>query len=116
MQKGENTYEEGTLTFIFYPTNDGKFVAACNELCIIKEGEDAELVKLEILGSAKSYLINVCTNNLGEHLLNQSLPEEIIDEFKEHVKSYLKKKIGDDFEKWSENFDAIKKKDFLATC
>lgn len=93
MQK--NTYKKGILTFFFYPTPEGTYVAACEELCLTREGKDAEHTKLSILADAKSYLINVCENKLGEHLLNQSLPSEI-------------KKGNEAFEKWTESIKDMK--------
>lgn len=97
-----NTYEQGVLTFISYPTLEGTYVAACNELCLLIEEKDMQLARLSILAKAKSYWSNVCENKLGENLLNQSLPQEIVDEFKVHVrKSIEKKKLTDNFEKWA---------------
>lgn len=100
-----NTYKQGRLTFYFYPTPDSTFVAACEELCLVKEGKDAEHTKLSILASAKSYLNNVCRHKLGEHLLNQSLPEEIKKEFD----SYRAKKQNEKFEKWTASLEEIRK-------
>lgn len=77
MNKPRNTYKNGILTFYLYPAEDGNFVAACEELCLLREGKDLEHVKLSILADAKRYLSNVCENKLGEHLLNLSLPDEI---------------------------------------
>jgi len=99
-----NTYRNGILTFFFYPTREEMFVAACEELCLIREGKDAEHTKLSILADAKSYLINVCKNKLGEHLLNQSLPPEIKKEFDD----YRKKKENEAFEKWTESIKDFK--------
>lgn len=95
----KNTYKRGTLNFFLYPSDKGNFVAACNELCIVKEGKDTELVKLQALAAAKSYLLNVIKHKLGEHLLNQSLPKEILDEFNE----YRIKKRNEAFQKWQED-------------
>ena len=100
-----NTYKEGILNFIFYPVAKGKYVVACRELCLVREDKDAELVKFHILADSKRYLLNVCENKLGEHLLNQTLPKEIEKEFYE----YRKKKDNEEFEKWKERFDILKK-------
>lgn len=102
-----NTYKRGTLNFFLYPSDEGNFVAACNELCMVKEGKDAELVKLETLAAAKSYLLNVIKHKLGEHLLNQSLPKEILDEFNE----YRIKKGNEAFQKWQEDIKKILEND-----
>lgn len=93
---GKNTYNKGTLNFILYPTPDGTFVAACKELCLIVEGKDQELLRYKILAKAQSYLKNVCTKKLGEHLLNQELPKEILKEFND----YRIKKSNENFQKW----------------
>lgn len=101
-----NTYKQGALTFISYPTSEGTYVAACNELCLLIEEKDMQLARLSILAKAKSYLENVCEAKLGEHLLNQALPQEVVDEFKAHVKKYIdKKKLTDEFEKWEERWE-----------
>lgn len=105
----KNTYKTGVLNFILFPTKDGTFVAACKELCIIKEEKDAELVKLQALAAAKSYLSNVVSHKLGEHLLNQSLPKEIIDEFNE----YRLKKKNEDYQKWQENIKLLLKNNLI---
>ncbi|MDP1760355.1 MAG: hypothetical protein Q8L01_02820 [Candidatus Woesebacteria bacterium] len=105
----KNTYESGTLNFFLYPSDEGTFVAACNELCIVKEGKDAELVKLQTLAAAKSYLLNVIKHKLGEHLLNQNLPKEILDEFNE----YRTKKRNEAFQKWEEDIKKFLKKDCI---
>ena len=101
----QNSYKTGILNFILYRTKEGTFVSACYELCIIKEGKDAELVKLQTLAAAKSYLINVIKNKLGEHLLNQSLPKEILAEFND----YRSKKRNENFQKWKEDIKHLLK-------
>lgn len=105
----KNTYERGTLNFFLYPSEEGSFVVACNELCLVKEGKDAELVKLQALAAAKSYLLNVVQHKLGEHLLNQSLPKEILDEFNE----YRIKKRNEDFQKWQEDIPKLLEHDCI---
>jgi len=92
----KNTYKKGGLNFILFPTSEGTYVAACRELCLIREGKDQELIKLQIMADAKRYLLNVCKNKLGEHLLNQDLPKEIINEFNK----YRAQKMNEDFQKW----------------
>lgn len=101
-----NSYKKGKLTFIAYPTEDKTYVVACVELCLLREGKDLESQKLKILGDAKKYLINVCKNKLGEHLLNQSLPKEIEKEFF----NYRKQKKNDEFEQWRASIEKLKKK------
>ncbi len=101
----KNTYKEGFLTFILYPTDEGTYVSACSELCIIREGKDSELLRYQILSDAKRYLMNVSSKKLGEHLLNQSLPEKIRDEFN----AYRVKKKNEDFQRWQETIDKIRK-------
>ena len=101
-----NTYQQGVLTFISYPSSDGTYIAACNELCLLVEEKDMQLARLSILAKAKSYWSNVCESKLGENLLNQSLPEEIVDEFKKYVKRSIQKKtLTDEFEKWAETWE-----------
>ena len=101
----KNTYKKGILTFYFYPSpKDKTYVAACEELCLVREGKDPEHTKLSILADAKSYLVNVCENKLGENLLNQSLPVEIKKEFNNYRK--LIKNIQ--FEKWSKTIKELK--------
>lgn len=107
-----NTYKQGRLTFYFYPTPDKTFVAACEELCLVKEGKDSEYTKLSILASAKSYLNNVCKSKLGEHLLNQSLPEEIKKEFN----SYRVKRQNEEFQKWTVSLEEIRKGIYVKDC
>lgn len=100
----KNTYKKGVLIFYFYPIAKGKrYIAACEELCLVREGKDPEHTKLSILADAKSYLNNVCENKLGEHLLNQSLPDEIKKEFNKYRK--LEKNVQ--FEKWSESIKEL---------
>jgi DNA repair ATPase RecN len=97
-----------------YPTKEGTFVAACQELCLVLEGKDQEYLKLKILANAKSYLVNVCRKKLGEHLLNQSLPKDILDEFT----AYRVKSQNELFQKWHESIEKIKslkKDDCLVT-
>ncbi|MCC7196695.1 hypothetical protein IT413_00685 [Candidatus Peregrinibacteria bacterium] len=100
----KNSYNKGILNFIMYPTPEGTFVAACQELCLIVEGKDQELLKYKIIGKAQSYIRNVCTKKLGEHLLNQELPKEILKEFND----YRAKKSNEDFQKWIESFKKLK--------
>lgn len=99
----KNTYKKGILTFYFYPTKDKTYIATCEELCLIREGKDSEHTKLSILADAKSYLINVCKNKLGEHLLNQSLPDEIKNELNDYRKSIKNMQ----FEKWSKTIKEL---------
>lgn len=105
MKKPGNTYKEGILTFIFYPTKEKTYVAACEELCLVSEEKDPELAKFNLLADVKRYLINVCKHKLGEHLLNQSLPEEIKKEFNE----YRIKKKNVEFERWKQSIETIKR-------
>lgn len=102
----KNTYGKGALHFILYPTPEGTFVAACQELCLVVEGKDQELLRYKIMAKAKSYLKNVCTKRLGEHLLNQELPKEILKEFNE----YRIKKSNENFQKWVEYIKELKKR------
>lgn len=102
----KNSYKEGNLTFILYPTEEGTFVAGCEELCLVREGKDAELIKYQILADAKTYVCNVIANRLGEELLNQTLPKEIIDEFNQ----YRAKKRNEDFQRWVENLEELLQK------
>lgn len=104
MRNNKNTYQKGSLLFIFYPSKKG-YIAACNELCLLREGRDAEHTRLSILADAKSYLINVCENKLGEHLLNQSLPNEIMKEFDEYRTQVENVK----FQKWTESIKDLKR-------
>lgn len=99
----KNTYNKGSLLFILYPTQDKTFIAACEELCLIVEEKDAELAHLKIQANALSYIKNVCENKLGEHLLNQTLPDEIKDEFS----NYIKKKESENFEKKRISFEEL---------
>ncbi len=100
-----NTYQQGVLTFISYPTSEDTYVVACNELCLLVEKKDMELARLEVLAKAKTYLKNVCKNELGEKLLNQSLPEEVVDEFKTYVKKSVEKKnLKISFQGWTESW------------
>lgn len=103
----KNTYKNGVLTFLSYKTSEGAYVVACNELCILREGKDLELTKLQILKDAKSYIKNVRDNKLGPHLFNQKLPEEILNEFTEYVKESLKGYLLDEFEKWHEQISNL---------
>lgn len=107
----KNTYKRGILTFFLYPTGDGTYVAACRELCLVKEGKDPEMLKYQIMAAAKSYFINVCEKKLGEHLLNQDLPKEILGEFD----TYRIKKMNEDFQKWITDVkDLVKNKSISA--
>lgn len=99
----KNTYKSGSLNFLMYPTDEGTHVAACRELCLIEEGKDPEMLRYKILERAKSYITNVYKNKLGEHLLNQNLPKEIIREFNE----YRVKKMNENFQKWSEKIKEL---------
>jgi hypothetical protein len=95
MKKLKNTYRKGILTFLAYKTKENTYVAACEELCILAEDKDAELAKLRTLAQTQLYLETVIEDKLGEHLLNQSLPNEIKEEFYEAVNSkaeYFEKK------------------------
>lgn len=89
----KNTYSKGILHFFFFSSRRGTFLGACSELCIVKEGKDGELVMLKTLGAAKEYLEMVCDEKLGEHLLNQELPNEIVEEFVEYVRRTRLKEV-----------------------
>ncbi len=91
-----NTYKKGTLTFIMFPTEEDTIVAACKELCLTLEGTDEEALRYKIKALAKEYVEDVCTHKLGEELLNQVLPTEIIREFD----AYRVKKRHNNFERW----------------
>lgn len=103
--ENRNTYNKGTLTFLSYSSGEGTYVAACKELCLLTEEKDMQLAKLNILARAKRYVENVCKEKLSEDLLNQTLPQEILDEFETHIKDYLKKKMANNFEKWTEGWE-----------
>ncbi|MDD3066618.1 MAG: hypothetical protein PHO48_02195 [Candidatus Gracilibacteria bacterium] len=108
MLKKKNTYRQGLLTFLSYKTSEGNSIAACEELCLLVEEKDSELARLKILANAKSYLCNVIENKLGEHLLNQSLPKEIKDEFAQFVK--ITKNLNS-FQRYQEKIEDIIKED-----
>lgn len=99
----KNIYSKGTLTFLMYPTDEGTYVAACKELCLIREGKDKESLQYRIMADAKSFIQNVRLHKLGEHLLNQNLPKEILNEFN----AYRVKKMNEDFLKWMESFKQL---------
>lgn len=101
----KNTYKQGKLAFICYPTQDGTNVVACAELCLVIEGKDCEEIKYRILAAAKRYLKNVIQHKLGENLLNQSLPKEIKEEFNK----YRLKKENEHFEKWNTSIKELLK-------
>lgn len=103
-----NTYKEGRLQLFMYPTPEGSYVAACRELGLLREGKDEEALWYGILGDAKSYLTNVIRNKLGEDLLNQDLPKEILSEYKD----YRAKKKNEDFQQAFVSFDKLLKKQF----
>lgn len=88
-----NTYKNGSLTFILYRSPENSWVAACEELGLVLEGNDPELLHYEIKADAQNYLKYVCTSKHGEHLLNRGIPEEILAEFKSAVK---KQKLNHD--------------------
>ncbi len=107
-----NTYKSGTLNFLIYPTDDGTYVAACRELCLIEEGKDSETLRYKIMGRAQSYIVNVCKNKLGTHLLNQELPKEIVKEFND----YRAKKINENFQKWLTDIKKLLESKNVALC
>ena len=76
-----NTYKNGKLTLLVWETPEGAYVAACPELCLLAEEKDCEQAEMRLLRNAKHYLNNVIENRLGEHLLNQNLPDEIEEEY-----------------------------------
>lgn len=78
----KNTYKNGQLTFYVLKTVHKTHVAACKELCIVVENKDRERAVLEMLANAKRYLKNIIAGKLGEHLLNQELPDEFYEEVK----------------------------------
>ncbi|HEC21073.1 MAG TPA: hypothetical protein ENI70_00990 [Candidatus Peregrinibacteria bacterium] len=88
----KNTYRSGILHFFFFPVGK-KFMGVCGELCIVKEEKDLELVGLKTFAAAKEYLQMVIKNKLGEHLLNQDPPEEIVELFVEHVRKQKMQQI-----------------------
>ena len=96
---------------MLYPTGEGTFVAACQELCLVVEGKDQELLRYKIMAKAKSYIKNVCEKRLGAHLLNQTLPKEILNEFN----VYRVKKSNQDFQKWVENIKELKNNKSITT-
>ncbi|MBF0556260.1 MAG: hypothetical protein HQK96_17215 [Nitrospirae bacterium] len=102
MNKYSNTYDHCNLTFFSYPTKEGTFVFVCEQLSLVIEEKDNELAKLKILANAKSYLKNVIEHKLGEHLLNQELPVEIIKEFKDYIRGN-----EDNFERWTQKIEKI---------
>ncbi len=97
-----NTYRRGRLTFIAYKTQEGTFIVACEELCLLVEDKDLEFARLKLLAKTKSYLQNVVEEKLGEHLLNQSLPDEIKEEFYENV---VQKQPN--FERWTSKIKTV---------
>ncbi len=97
-----NTYERGLLTFILYKTSEQTYVAGCNELCLLVEDKNRAETKGEIVKKAQSYMLNVIERDIGEHLLNQSLPDEIVDEFYEAVS-----KRAEYFERWTEPLESF---------
>ncbi|MBU1089416.1 hypothetical protein KKF38_01310 [Patescibacteria group bacterium] len=97
-----NTYRRGRLTFIAYKTQESTFIVACEELCLLVEHKDLEFARLKLLAKTKSYLQNVIEGKLGEHLLNQSLPGEIKEEFYENVV-----RRQPDFERWTSKIETV---------
>lgn len=87
-----NTYHHGRLMLIVLKTSENTYIAACEQLCIIRENADREHAVLEMLAATKRYLKNVITNQLGEHLLNQKLPEEFYEMM---VRAIITKSIED---------------------
>lgn len=86
-----NTYESGSLTFLFLRSKENKnFLAICLEFDLETEAATFIEAQEKIEEYAKLWLENVKENKLPEELLNKSAPEEywkIANDFEEERKS-----------------------------
>ncbi len=105
----KNTYKNGQLTLIVLKTEQKTYVAACEELCILVEHKDREHAVLEMLANAKKYLKNIISDRLGEHLLNQSLPEEFYNELANTMQTKKLKNLTQKIESLSDMLRRSKK-------
>lgn len=78
--KFNNTYESGSLTFLFLQEKLTKrFIAVCLEFDLEAEAESITEVQERIEDYAKLWLENIRENKLPEELLNKSAPQEYWD-------------------------------------
>lgn len=75
-----NTYESGSLTFLFLQEKQTKrFKAVCLEFDLEADAESVAEAQEKIEDYAKLWLENVRENKLPEELLNKSAPQEYWD-------------------------------------
>ena len=88
-----NTKKKFRLRFMLYPASSKKrYVVACLDLALIREGEDAFKLIQQINKVALKYVESIRKNNLDDALLNQELPKRYIEKYKKIESEMLKRK------------------------
>lgn len=78
----KNTYKDGMLHFYFFLDNEGWYVGVCHELGIVCKGKDEELIRYKLFSDAKTFLVKIFEQQLGEDNLNRNvLPLELLKMF-----------------------------------
>lgn len=89
----KNTKKNGEITIFTYKEGH-QYICVCLELDIVKEGNDLESLKSEMLESAVGHVAAVCKDNLSDDLLNRHAPKEYWDRFDLFINSMKKKKTS----------------------
>lgn len=78
-----NTKKKGRFRMVALPSFDSKFkyVVACIDFAIVREGNDVMELITEVRNASISYLENVCKNDLSDKLLNQTLPKKYVNAY-----------------------------------
>lgn len=91
-----NTKQKGSLRMVIFPSKDSeyRYTAACIELAIVREGDDAFELLQELQSASRHYLQNVIEHYLSDDLLNQTLPKKYLDAYKRAERAKQKLQPG----------------------
>jgi hypothetical protein len=92
-----NTKEQAIFRFAIIPAKKkGLYTALCFELGLVMEGDDIFKLKARIEKAARNYFLTIVQDNeLGEELLNQSLPKKYAPILEKIKAEELRKKWQD---------------------
>lgn len=90
-----NTKQGGSLRFFtYFDVAQDTYVGVCFEAGIVKESSDPQALRQELLEAAVGYVEATIKANLPDELLNQRVPREYEEIYKEFLTSLTPSRHG----------------------
>ncbi len=91
-----NTKQNGQVSLLIMDTGNNNYLGICYEFAIVLEGDDIDILKQDLLDSARGYVAAVNKESLPNELLDKSdmLPKEFKQLFDEVESRFVDRKVN----------------------